>query len=446
MERSALDAPQAEDAPLQPQHDVPINSEDEDERIASKKRLLEAETLRSSSPLENLPAELRHKLLMSMPDLPSLKAIVHASPLMHAQYLYSRGTILRSCLGRELGGLFVDAFATLKSRVSILGSPRTNGMIEGFLDSYNGWLFGLTRLSVATTGSSSVRKWALENLYTGTSHLLGEEKKKDVSLELQRSEEIRIFRAIYRCETFHHLFGNNRGRRRGAFRFNEVNEFFLCLFNPWEVEEIGCIDLFVRDNYEGLFNQVKADLSPSNTRFLQPNGILNPDGSVDISMECDDYIECIVSRGLRMLAHLFTIDDHDKLVVGMGRCITHDRCFDGSLQKALSNMAQGDRREMSPRFPNPQDEAQERGDPMEFTGDTTSAEGPPVAWVLLWNGRYANIYGNYVPIQLRKWGYVMWNEYRWKDMEAKELIRKQWEESPMEVELIEMDFNWSPLY
>lgn len=65
----------------------------------------------SHSRLENLPSELRSKILSDMPDLPTLRSLVHASPIMHAQYRHDRNTILRACLGRELDGFLVDAYA-----------------------------------------------------------------------------------------------------------------------------------------------------------------------------------------------------------------------------------------------------------------------------------------------------------------------------------------------
>lgn len=91
------------------------------EPLASSKRLLEAG--RSLSYHENLAAELRFKLFSYMPDLPTLRSLVHTSPTLHAHYIYSRDSILRACVDRELDGFIVDAYANLMSRVRELGSP-----------------------------------------------------------------------------------------------------------------------------------------------------------------------------------------------------------------------------------------------------------------------------------------------------------------------------------
>lgn len=66
-----------------------------------------------------------------------------------------------------------------------------------------------------------------------------------------------------------------------------MNGLFFCLFNPWEAEAIGCIELFVRLRYEDLFDQVTEDLHPRNTRFRQANGVFNPTGSFDLNAERD---------------------------------------------------------------------------------------------------------------------------------------------------------------
>ncbi len=89
--------------------------------------------------------------------------------------------------------------------------------------------------------------------------------------ELSRSEERRIFRALYRYEIFCHLFGrtlrHRRGHRWGGLRGRQINEHLLCLFDPWEAEAIGCVDLFIRERYKLLFEEVKWDLSPQNPKY-----------------------------------------------------------------------------------------------------------------------------------------------------------------------------------
>ena len=120
-------------------------------------------------------------------------------------------------------------------------------------------------LSVARPLARMFSKWAHSNLRKAASSLISQEGvpkallklsgKEDI--RLKRSDEIRIFRALYRYETFYHLFGRNRGRRHCAFRHHEINELFFCLFDPWEAEAIGCIDSFVRQRYEDILTRSK---------------------------------------------------------------------------------------------------------------------------------------------------------------------------------------------
>jgi hypothetical protein len=136
--------------------------------------------------------------------------------------------------------------------------------------------------------------WALANLRKATSSLTTQEgaakavlKVKDNDIRLKRSEEIRIFRALYRYEAYYRLFGRNRGRRHGAFRHHEINELFFYIFDPWEAEAVGCIDLFVRQRYKDIFDEVKEDLHPQNIKFRQEDGVYNYDGSFDLTVEHD---------------------------------------------------------------------------------------------------------------------------------------------------------------
>ncbi|KAJ2986361.1 hypothetical protein NUW58_g5066 [Xylaria curta] len=392
-----------------------------DEHPASIELVLAATRDSSSSRLENLPAELRVLLLSSMPDLPTLRSLVCASPVLHAQYRNDHNSILRACMSREMDGIFVDAYATVMSRVGELG-PRTDKTITDYLDTYKTWLPSSTpfldiksihpgriRWMVAyphicrsTLGSALyMRQQGASN--TEINEVIEEQvAQSNHNIELSRSEEIRIFRALYRYETYHHLFGQNQGRRRGGFRHHEIHDLFFCLFDPWDAEAIGCIEAFVRDRYKHIFNRVKADLHPRNDRFKLENGVYNPESSYDLEAELYGW-------------HL-----------GQPRRMTDGRC------------------RLIP--PNPRDEAEQRRDPICFVGDAVPPDGPPFAWVALWGGKYSHIYGEYVPEAVKRWGYIMWDERRWADMGADgNLVARQWDTSPDLVKDIENDHDWSPV-
>lgn len=93
----------------------------------------------SASHLENLPAELKTLILLNVPDLQTLRELVHASPIIHAQYRHDRDKIIPTILSRELDGFFIDAYATVMSRVREL-KTRTDNIIFGYLRDYQMWL------------------------------------------------------------------------------------------------------------------------------------------------------------------------------------------------------------------------------------------------------------------------------------------------------------------
>ncbi|KAF2968709.1 hypothetical protein GQX73_g4903 [Xylaria multiplex] len=413
----------------------------------------------SPSYLENLPAELRVLLLLSMPDLPTLRSLVSASPVLHAQYRYDRDEILRACLSRELDGFFIDAYVTAASWDLGL-SLRSDEIIIDCLNTYELWLSGSTpfldiksidparihwmvafHISVARPLARLYVNWALANLNEAilssrnsqraipmeANELLEEgiAAQGDYDSKLSRSEEMRVLRAIYRYETFHNLFGRRQGRRQGGFLGDQAHEAFFCRFDPWEAEAIGCIDTFVV--------------------FRQKNGVFNPHGSYDIEREYDDLMDGTVARGLKVATRLLMIDDHEKLVSEMQKYLIQFHWGDYPMREVLGCSAQYERRELSDSFPNTRDEAEQRRDPIHFVGDTVPPDGPTFAWVSLWGRKYSNIYGDYVPRSLRRWGYVMWDKRRWINMGAGEdLIVGQWETSPQLVQDIEVQYNWRP--
>lgn len=261
---------------------------------------------------ENMPPELRSQILYSVGDLRTLKSLVHASPTYHEQYRLDRDRLLHNCLKSELDGFYVDALATLRSLPRHLGSVRTNEIISIYLDAYNSWLLapdspanipsvdstGISwlcefQLSVVLPLADMFCKWALANLKSlalssaeETANGGPEPKGEVMDLSaLTESERTRISRALYRCETYHNLFGENDGRRIHWLRHSEITNLYFNIFEPWEAEEVACIDSFITSKYKDVFNKIKADLHPLSSRFDGQRGDGDPDGS----HELDDW-------------------------------------------------------------------------------------------------------------------------------------------------------------
>jgi hypothetical protein len=283
-----------------------INKAHRDDHPDRKRGLATAE---SPSRLESLPAELRDQILLHAPDLPTLRALFHASPVMHAQYRSNREKILRTCVHRELDGLFVDAYACLKSQSSISMKDTTD-----VLEVYRGWLsdsnphaevnsvsqssiqwLAKFHLSVVRPLSRRYSMWALANLARATAAsaapattattamAVAATTAGDWSVTLSRSEERRIFQAVYRYETYHRLFtpDDTRPLWGGFFLSDHVNHMFFGLFDPWEGEAVGCINLFVHQEYAIMFRKISKDLHPESPRFRNADGSVTSEGSFD---------------------------------------------------------------------------------------------------------------------------------------------------------------------
>ena len=244
--------------------------------------------------------------MLSLPDLPSLHSLVRASPSLHAQYREESDQVLPVILGRELEGSQVDAYANLMSRVRKFGSPRTDAMIKDFLATYDEWLQGSKTIpDLTATHPGNVRwmagfhlsvvrrltrlyaEWALgyENWVVSSSP----EWPKD-QVNLSSSERTRISSAMYRYQVYCHIFGRNKGKRRRGFRHHEIAEIMWSRLNPWDVDAVACIAVFVRAKYTALFKDVIADLRPGHPRFIEAyNGYHHPcpDGSFNLDGEYD---------------------------------------------------------------------------------------------------------------------------------------------------------------
>ncbi|KAK8118139.1 uncharacterized protein PG998_006420 [Apiospora kogelbergensis] len=441
--------------------------------------------------MEGLPAELRCLLLRSVPDLATLQSFVRSSPVMHAQYREDRNSILRSCLSREMHGYGTDAYANAMSRACEPGSPRSNREIAGFLDIYKSasppgidsispdglcWLAAF-HTTVALPLARRYARWSLANLWKASY------SPKDVGVcvneemhGLSKGEEVRIMKAIYRHEAYNHLFGQHEDQRDGSFTSYDIHGVFFCKFEPWESEAIGCIDVFLRQQYSDMFDRInnrtdattpdqasvqKRENGATSKPIINPgfNG-LNPAGFAKMaeSLATLHHIDRIIARGLKSSAWLLQIDNHAKLSSAMqdhleqlGRDVGSK---DDPMRLALGTNAQQFRRMV--RSADPRDEAEARRDPIAFLGDydentVSPGEGaeveerPPIAWVRLWKGRYSHLYGDYVPLPVRKWGYVMWDERRWADLGALDLVAKQWKKTPELAERINRNYHWSPI-
>ena len=111
-------------------------------------------------------------------------------------------------------------------------------------------------------------RWALENFRLAAALASAEEQDPETAAkvtatiapavvddnarayDLSRSEEIRIMRALYQCETHFHLVLYPRATTESFLLASDINDTFSSLFDPWEAEAIGCIYLFFKQRFE----------------------------------------------------------------------------------------------------------------------------------------------------------------------------------------------------
>lgn len=94
-----------------------------------------AELVRIEAPLKNLPAEIRRHVLFTL-EYDESKALVHASPVYHQQYLLDRQRLLCTCLEANLGSITTDARAVYQSNLVEFSKTRTEDTITQFLGLY----------------------------------------------------------------------------------------------------------------------------------------------------------------------------------------------------------------------------------------------------------------------------------------------------------------------
>ncbi len=257
----------------------------------------------ANAPLENLPPELRHQVLATL-TLDGLRDLVHASPVFYQQYLQDRTLLIRQCLRNTLGNVIIEAYAVHQSSAPTFATTRSQKQVSHLLESYQNMhrtkdysimkeLSGSDAVEMATYYSSIIQPiaryythWALDNL---------DSKHRDSHTEesLSKTEETRLIRALYRFQLCCQLFGkgNYTGRfsiQKPGFGSPEILDQFLCLFEPWEIEEIICFSVFAQETCDQIFSQIQWDVNENNPKFdgQRPP---TPDGAFHLG---DDDCEC----------------------------------------------------------------------------------------------------------------------------------------------------------
>ncbi|TVY75295.1 hypothetical protein Focb16_v004944 [Fusarium oxysporum f. sp. cubense] len=225
--------------------------------------------------------------------------------------------------------------------------------------------------------------------------------------QLSTTETGRILRAFYRYQLFCNLFGVDVQSRHGIGTDEERLEEYLDKFQPWEIEEILCINAFIEDKYSQVLDQVTWNFHPNNPKWdAEQTDPSTPEGAYNIEWF--------------VLSSVFEARDHPALVELMSQYIisSNGDWFFEATDDLVQERWRG-------RFLSEGDQAQDYREPMPFEGDR---EGLPLlAWVILWKETSSNLYGVHIMEAFREWGSVMWDAGRLISSGAADTLTTEWE-------------------
>ena len=242
--------------------------------------------------LEDVAIEIQQAILHQMPDLPTLQALISASPTYLSSYQSQRLAILSNVL---LGGINPDVLFDALAIVDALKLPRSYDdyvpQLKVFIEQYK------TMNATSHVALKSLKPSTKETLWHLHRSIIDvTEDFCDYALSkhpvtghlsnhrtsLSPNEVRRIHRAFYRYELFTVLFREpasyseeqaerhrypNPNRYPLAVQRNSIRSLdnqdrsflFFAVFRAWEVEEIGCVRDYMIHRYEELYRKCKSE-------------------------------------------------------------------------------------------------------------------------------------------------------------------------------------------
>ncbi|KAK4246572.1 hypothetical protein C7999DRAFT_33004 [Corynascus novoguineensis] len=186
-----------------------------------------------------LPAELRIQVLSYITDLDDVSAVVHASPFFPQQHLSERQHLLAQAVKATQGNALVDAYI---HRLSYdLAGPRSEA--PGWDGSWVAW--GIIDVSVELHSLSIDLPLLLECAARFPQNL--KNALPDFG-PLNGTERTRILRALYQFDIFQALYAY-LDTDQDSWEQEGLDQFLGEMFDPWQVEEINCIEYLIRGEY-----------------------------------------------------------------------------------------------------------------------------------------------------------------------------------------------------
>lgn len=240
-------------------------------------------TFQAQCVLEQLPPELRIRIMLQLNNLASLRSLIFASPSYAATYLQVRQKVLSQVALRQVDDrIYADALAAVRSARLYENPPQGNELhlvcaerTTAFLDEYR-------HARLVGVHSDSLGEWLscrsiteaidLIRLLEAVQHVVAEYSLHVCSkmpqnkrpFHLSEMESLRIHRAMYRFQIYCNFFGRNphmapihagNNRRRAQHPIRR----FLPSFPPWEVLEIACVWHYLRGRSLSLIREVSDE-------------------------------------------------------------------------------------------------------------------------------------------------------------------------------------------
>jgi hypothetical protein len=229
--------------------------------------------------------ELKVHVLHSIPDLPTLRNLILASPDYHRVYLVWRSSILLGLLKQQYERDHVDiahAVAAVRSKglyAEVLGNK---DRIVAFLDGHRR---GQDVSADKPVNLEEIIK--LLRLHEASIYFLNEYSlnapcpdwinitkwsTQVLPLRLSDTEKGRFLRAFYHIETYSNIFGapelseaeaDHRGDHWMSVSLDiyyEICPLFLATMAPWELEEFSCVWTYLRTRWSPVLRKVYDDL------------------------------------------------------------------------------------------------------------------------------------------------------------------------------------------
>jgi hypothetical protein len=398
--------------------------------------------------LEDLVPDILFLMLLKAESMEILWAFIRASPRMYRIFQHKRDVILTTVIAREINyGIMVDAHSALSSsRFKPRGLSKRQAV--DWLAEYQADMTGNAILSASSQEPDALQLWWIHrdvkffaelfvndrlHIVTGGVNILNSTEpvvQQDYGLgQLSITEKTRIYRAIYRYAIYGNLFYFDSDRpgtaERGLIYAQEQSHSFLTLFPAWQVEELSCINDFIRDKIlkkwqeieDGLHALLKDDLSSWDPdQEDQYNSCWEREYFFSHSVKVnyhEDWQRYLATLSLSELREIFTVEPEALLQIVKKHASHYPHDF---LTEAL-NESPYHATFITPKY-KVHEQAPESGIMVQFYEDVI--DQPNEGWLWAHGYKPCELYTESIgefPIGegLRRVGYVFWDSRRLRD-------------------------------